>query len=240
MGAADGYDAVVQWRWEHMPWGATCYLDTTVLGRRVAPIHVPAEWLDYYKGWVGAVLDSGALHPGTCCAKSDEPEVAEALRAVYRERRRALRKASLWTVLADSGPPARGQARCQAEVWQSGAGAIQQSYGGVSLAVSPCWAATPDPSFDERPATDPASLEAMLRPGVAAGVTAAIPSGLATDVRALMEACLSSLALANTSAASLFPYGIDDLEMQITERDGAAHAQVRVSAAKTSNRERVE
>jgi len=204
-------------------------------------------WLDYYKGWVGAVLDSGIVHAGTCCAATHVPELAEALRAVYRERRREPRRPSFWTVSTDSALPSlrRGaddQARWQAEIWQSDEGAIRKSYGGVPLMVSPCWAASPDPSFDaspDRSAIDPASLTAVLRPGAAAGVSTAIPSLVVADARALLETCLGALALANTGGASPFPRGIDDVEINLTERDGAAHAQIRVSGSRLSGAEHV-
>jgi hypothetical protein len=247
LGAADGYDAVAQCRWERMPAGAACYLDTTALWGGDSPNGRPAGLLDYYKGWIGAVLDSGTVHPGTCCTLSDASALAESLSTVYRERHRTAKRPSFWIVSANSamdrdvstpaamlGAPARSgaDATWQTEVWQPTASVTRQSYGGASLAVSTCWATTADPSFDPSirdPALDPAALTATLRSGVAATVTAGLPSPLVADARALMEACLAALGLAKLGGAHPFPHGIGDVEIQLTERDGAVDARIRVS-----------
>lgn len=55
----------------------------------------------------------------------------------------------------------------------------------------------------------------------------------------LIDACIAALALANGDGASPFPRGIDDVEIQITEREGAAHVQIRVSARSPSEADRI-
>ena len=224
--------------------GATCYLDMTALWGGERARGRPPGWLDYYAGWIGAALDGGTVHPGTCCAANDAPVLAEALWAVYRERRRVPKRAPFWTV---SPRPLSIQTHCAAppspscddatswrtEIWQSEAGATCQTYAAVSLVVSPCWATTPDPSFDLAlvdPVTDAASLTAVLRPAAAPSMTTTLPSPVVAEVRALMDACLGLLAKAQLGGATPFPRGISDVEIQLTERDGAADVRIRVSA----------
>lgn len=243
-GAADGYDAVAQWRWEGMPAGGTCYLDMTPLSPSGSSASRATDWLDYYKGWIGAVVDSGIVQPGTCCGATDVSQLTEGLHAVYRERRRTPTRQTFWiaaarTVAGVAGPvPSSmlGSSResvCRTEVWQSAASVTRRTYGGVRLAVSLYWATTPDPSFDAS-LIEPTSLVAMLRPGVAASVSASLsatpPSPVVSDARVLMEACLAALGLASLGSDTPFPNGIGDVEIQLTERDGAAHASIRVSA----------
>ncbi len=222
--------------------GATCYLDMTALWGGEWSSGRPPGWLDYYAGWVGAALDGGTVHPGTCCAASDAPVLAEALWAVYRERRRVPKRAPFWTVSPRpvsiqtdrTGPPAPARdddAPWRTEIWQSEAGATSQTYAGASIVVSPCWATTPDPSFDQAlvdPVIDAASLTAVLRPGAAPSMTTTLPSPVVADVRALMDACFGLLAKAQLGAP--FPRGISDVEIHLTERDGAADVRIRMSA----------
>ena len=243
-GAADGYDAVAQWRWERMPAGGVCYLDTTPLSTDDSPTARAAGWLDYYKGWVGAVIDSGMVQPGTCCAATHAPMLADALHAVYRERHRTPRRPSFWmaavrSISGTADSPAASMlgegaaALWRTEIWQPAGGVLHQSYGGIHLAVSSCWATTTDPSFDAS-VIEPASLATMLRPGVAESVSAvlsaAVPSPVVSDARVLMEACLAALGLARLGGDTPFPHGIGDVEIQLTERDGAVQASIRVTA----------
>jgi hypothetical protein len=244
-GASDGYDAVAQWRLDRMPAGGTCFLDATpfALGayahgpRR----HRPRGWLDYYTGWVGAVIDSGVVQPGTCCEPADVPQLAAALVAVYRERHRAPNRRSFW--LAAGRPRVNGDEHAESapsgatsdhrtEVWETSATVVRRTYGGFRLAMTAYSATTPDPSFHPT-LIEPASLVSMLRPGVAASVSSvldgAAPSSVVSDARVLMEACLAALGLAGLGGGNPFPYGIGDVEIQLTERDGAAHASIRVS-----------
>ena len=50
----------------------------------------------------------------------------------------------------------------------------------------------------------------------------------------MMEACLAALGLAGLGGGNPFPYGIGDVEIQLTERDGAAHASIRVSGKRVA------
>lgn len=243
LGAADGYDAVAQCRWERMPVGAACYLDTTALWGGDGPTDRAPGLLDYYKGWVGAVLDSGTVHPGTCCAESDAAALAASLRTVYGERQRTAKRPSFWIVSENAGvnrdvtsPDAMlgggGDTAWRTEVWQPAARVRRETYGGMSLAVSACWATTADPSFDPSlrdPAYDPAALTATLRSGVAASVVGGLPSPVVADARALMEACLAALGIAKLGGGHPFPRGIGDVEIQLTERDGVVDARIRVT-----------
>jgi hypothetical protein len=251
LGAADGYDAVSQWRWERMSMGGTCFLDTTAFWGNGMPQGRAPGWLDYYTGWIGAVLDGGTVHPGTCCSASDAPVLAEGLLAAYGERRRTPKRMPFWSIsprpmaIAADGAPLTAPlgddaARWRVEIWQSESGVTRQSFGETPLVVSPCWATTPDPSFDPSlidAVIDPASLTAVLRPGAAPSVTTAFPSPVMADARALMDACLEALARARLGGTSPFPYGIGDVEIHLTERDGAAYARIRVSATNRSGQE---
>jgi hypothetical protein len=122
-------------------------------------------------------------------------------------------------------------------VWETAPAVTRRTYGGVRLAVSGYSATTGDPSFDPS-LIEPASLVSMLRPGVAASVSSVLgdapASSVVSDARVLMEACLAALGLAGLGGGNPFPYGIADVEIQLTERDGAAHASIRVSANKGS------
>ena len=247
-GASDGYDAVAQWRFDRMPAGGTCFVDAApfALGAYAhgPRAHRPAGWLDYYKGWVGAVIDSGIVQPGTCCDPADAPQLAATLQEVYRERHRTPNRQSFW--MAAARPRVNGAEHAQAdgaeaeyrtEVWETGPAVTRRTYGGVRLAISEYSATTADPSFDPS-LIEPASLVSMLRPGVPASVSSVLgeapASSVVSDARVLMEACLAALGLAGLGGGNPFPYGIGDVEIQLTERDGAAHASIRVSGSKGS------
>jgi hypothetical protein len=244
-GASDGYDAVAQWRLDRMPAGGTCFVDATPFARGAYAHgprrHRPVGWLDYYKGWVGAVIDSGIVQPGTCCDPADALELVATLQDVYRERHRSPNRQSFWMVAAQprvkgiaqsATAPANGAGTYHTEMWETSASVTRRTFGGVRLAITAYSATTTDPSFHPS-LIEPASLVSMLRPGVAASVSSGLggspPSSVVSDARVLMEACLAALGLAGLGGGNPFPYGIGDVEIQLTERDGAAHASIRVS-----------
>jgi hypothetical protein len=239
-GAADGYDAIACARSEGIRPGAVCYLDLTALlpGDRGGGGAVQ----DYCKGWMGTVLDSGSIQPGTRCRHGDAPVIATAMRAVYGERRRAVQRAPLWITdargLARSGLPADAplvstgpdQDGWRADIWEGEGpegGRIRETYEGVTLSLHPCRASRPDPSFDMS-VVDPATYAAVLRPRVTPSPHPEVASATANEARGLMEACLSVLAVVQTGGASPFPNGVAAVEVETSERNGETGARIRV------------
>jgi hypothetical protein len=235
-GAADGFQAVAQCRWDGLPTGTICYIDALALPGR-------ENWLDYYKGWIAAVLDGGTVRPGTRCADKDAPIIAAAARAAFDERGRGAEASSWWILVTDFGPSAPDSRQClpplvnigdhldeerRADVWQSDRSITRESFGGVSLALSRCWASAPDPSCGSS-ASDPATYAAALRPGLAASTMSIPTSAAVTDARALIEACLSALALVQPGGAPPFPDGIGMVEVEVTEHEGTTKARIRIA-----------
>ena len=191
---------------------------------------------------MGTVLDSGSMQPGTRCRHGDAPVIATAMRAVYDERRRAVQRAPLWITdarglprsslpadapLVSTGP---GQEGWRADIWEgegSEGGMVRETYGGVTLSLHPCCASRPDPSFDMS-VVDPATYAGVLRPRVRPSPHSEVASATANDVRGLMEACLSVLAVVQTGAASPFPNGVAAVEVETSECNGETGARIRV------------
>jgi Domain of unknown function (DUF1906) len=238
-GAADGYDAIARCRSEGMRPGVVCYLDLAAVWSAI-PAAIDAV-VDYYKGWMGAVLDSGSIQPGTRCRYADAPLIAAAMRAVYAERRRAVSRAPLWIIgarpaarsglsaaapLVSTGPD---QAGWRADIWEALEGStVRETYGGVTLAVLPCRASRPDPSFNLS-VVDPATYAAALRPGVTPSPRVQMTSASAVEARGLMEACLGVLAAIQAGAAPPFPSGVAAVEVDTSERNGETNARIRVT-----------
>ena len=75
-GAADGWEATVRCRLEGFPPGSICFLDL----HEVAA----APCVDYCRGWIGTLLDSGWVRPGIYCVAADAAPLRGASRAEFR------------------------------------------------------------------------------------------------------------------------------------------------------------
>jgi hypothetical protein len=206
----------------------------------LADVRQTPRWLDYYRGWVGATLDSGGVHPGTSCLARDAELVLETLGNAYAERRRSPDRPSLW-IIGDSAsalhPPVLAIDALNAvapEIWQSPSAARQETHGGVTLAAMPCWSRRADPSF-EISARDPATYAAALRPHLApsqADQRADETASAVLEARRLMETCLGALATLQGQVVPPFPNGVADVDVTIAHgNDGALEARIRVSGS---------
>jgi hypothetical protein len=221
--------------------GGVCYLDVTLLLAGAGGVVDAVQ--DYYKGWMGTVLDSGSMQPGTRCRSSDAPGIVAALRAVYAERRRTVQQSPLWIVgtqdtargiLAGAAPTAStgaGRTGWRADIWEaSDARIIRETYGGVTLALRACIASRPDPSF-ALSTVDAATYAAALRPAVTPSPDRRVWSSSAIEARQLMEACLGVLATIQAGSAAPFPNGVAAVEVETSERKGETDARIQVRAS---------
>lgn len=221
--------------------GGVCYLDLTPLLAKTRGVVDVVQ--DYYKGWMGTVLDSGSIQPGTRCRYTDAPGIVAALRAVYAERRRAVQQPALWVIgaqdmargilsaaapIVSTGPSRKGW---RADIWEAPDASItRETYGGVTLGLRACHASRPDPSFTLS-AIDPATYAAALRPGVTLSPDREVWSSSAIEARHLMEACLGVLATIQAGSVAPFPNGVAAVEVETSERSGETDARIRVRAS---------
>jgi hypothetical protein len=242
LGAADGYDAVSQCRSEGMRPGVICYLDLAALWDEVGR---PGDhwWQEYYKGWTGAVLDSGVVLPGTRCRDCDASAAAAVARSTYVERRRHRERPPFWVVVtrmasdgsASLGPPlvsaSTGGPPWRASIWQTSRSLIHESVAGHPMALAPCYARRRDPSF--HPSTlDPASCAAAAR---VAGSTPEESTALGNtlEARHLLEACLGVLGTIQGVATPPFPHGVSTVEIRTSRRDDATDVRIRVLGSRS-------
>jgi hypothetical protein len=120
-GAGDARDAVARWRSEGLPVGTTCFLDLHDIAAGAC--------LEYCRGWIGALLDSGVLRPGVCCVPADM--------LLLRRASRAELDVPLWVV---------GTGYSDASIVERPVRVMGESHGDVGLHVRHCVARAGDPS----------------------------------------------------------------------------------------------
>lgn len=220
-GAADARDAVLRCRREELAPGTVCYLDVEV--SREEPGLTLAQ-LDYCRGWIGTVLDSGTVQPGFCCEESHAELLSAATQDEYADRSLSSGAPRLWVI-----GPERAKSLAGADVSQSSDAVPAESHGGVRLSVYRCLASSPDPSLTGGP-LDPATFAPALRPVVGAAVRSPDLSPAIADARALIDACLGAVAMPRPGWVPPFPRGIGSVEVEVTGHDGSTTARVRISA----------
>src|SRR6202020_640002 len=77
-GLFDGTDAITKCQAEGFPQDSIVFLDIEAIEPPV-----PVEMLDYYRGWISAILDGGFVKPGTYCAAKNAVELFNAAQAEY-------------------------------------------------------------------------------------------------------------------------------------------------------------
>jgi hypothetical protein len=248
MGAADGYDAVAQCRSEGARSGGVCFLDLSALLQRVPAAADPradTDWHEYYKGWVGAVLDSRLVRPGTRCRDADAPAASAVARRVFAERRRFGELPPFWVIAAGNVAPAAASleppiiatdecgAPWRACLWETSQ-TIDETFGDAALSFAPCHATRGDPSF-EISTLDPATYAAALRQ-VDPGPASSRSCGSALEARDLVEACLGALGKIQGSGAPPFPNGVATVEVETSWREGALDVRIRLQSQRPEQR----
>jgi hypothetical protein len=208
-------------RSEQLAPGTVCYLNVEVA--REEPGLSLAQ-LDYCRGWIGTVLDSGTVQPGFCCEESHAELLSAATQDEYADRALSSGAPRQWVI-----GPLRANSLAGADVSQSSDAVSAETHGGVSLSVYRCVATSPDPSQTAGP-LDPATFAPALRPLVAAAVRSPDPSPVIADARSLIDACLGAVAAPRPGWVPPFPRGIGSVEVEVTRNDGATTARVRISA----------
>lgn len=150
-GLADGADTLAKLRQEGFPAGAIIYLDVEYFDLPMSP-----AMSDYYRAWLGAILDDGTFQPGTYCAAQDANEVLAVAQQEYAARGLA-GAPSFWIVKSSqafdtgtSNPTGCGVAF--ADVWQGRVNVHGESHNGVALMIDQNVATTADPSRTSQPA----------------------------------------------------------------------------------------
>lgn len=124
-GAVGAREAIDWCRWEGFPHGSVCFLDLHGLAA--------AKCVEYCRGWVGTLLDSGRVRPGICCVAADAAPLGGASRAGSQ--------VPLW--VTGSGDV---EARIAANIVEAPIRVMGESHAGVALHVWHCRATRPDPS----------------------------------------------------------------------------------------------
>jgi len=149
-GFIHGVDAVAKCRMEGFPSHSVIFLDVEYFKGAIS-----AEFADYYRGWLAAVLDSQTFQPGTYCAKVNFNDVDTTARLEYAAHGLPFGGPVYWIVLEDTSfnPTTSGPAGCgiaEASVWQ-GLLDIEQKHGGTTLTVDLNTADSDDPSQSRTP-----------------------------------------------------------------------------------------
>jgi hypothetical protein len=125
-GAVDARDAIDWCRWEGVPHGSVCFLDL----HAVAAAHC----VDYCRGWVGTLLDSGWVRPGICSVTTDAMVLSRAGRVGV--------PLPFWMI----GSAEEGAA----DIVEQSVRNMGEAHGGVTLHVWHCRATRRDPSRPAR------------------------------------------------------------------------------------------
>jgi hypothetical protein len=129
-GAIGARDAIARCQAEGLPAGTVCFLD-------LHDLQAPA-CIEYYRGWLGTMLEAEVVRPGICCASADAVLLEGAARAELAERHDALLAPAQWIVGAT--PDYR------ADIVEFPMRVMGETHGGAGLHVRHCLARTRDPS----------------------------------------------------------------------------------------------
>ena len=146
MGVLHGMDAVEKCLNEHFPGNAIIFLDIEFYSGSAS-----AAFIDYYRGWLSAVLESQLFKPGTYVAKANFDEIYLAAQQEYAAHDLTGTGPAMWIAFEDTSfsPVTAAPVDCgipQANIWQ-GLLDTEQSEGGTQLMVDLDTADSEDPSL---------------------------------------------------------------------------------------------
>jgi hypothetical protein len=138
-------DAVEKCLNEHFPGNAIIFLDVEFYSGAAS-----TAFIDYYRGWLSAVLESQIFQPGTYVAKANFDEIYLAAQEEYAAHGLTGSGPAIWIALEDTSfDPANASPNdcgiAQANLWQ-GLLDTEQSQGGTQLIVDLDTADSDDPS----------------------------------------------------------------------------------------------
>ncbi len=143
-GVLHGMDAVLKCQAEGFPSSAVIFLDVEYFSGAISP-----EFIDYYQGWLAAVLDT-TFQPGTYVAKANYADVSAAAQQEYAAHGLSFGGPVIWIAFEDTSfnpvtadPTASGIT--EASVWQ-GLLDTSQTQASVTLTVDLNTADSDDPS----------------------------------------------------------------------------------------------
>ena len=145
MGVLHGVDAIEKCLNEHFPAHAVIFLDVEFYSGTASN-----AFIDYYRGWLSAVLESQIFQPGTYVAKANFHEIYRAAQQEYAAHGLTETGPAIWIALENTSfnPVSAVPVDCgipQANVWQ-GLLDTEQSQGGTQLMVDLDTADSDDPS----------------------------------------------------------------------------------------------
>lgn len=145
-GAEHAQDAIAKCRQDGFPPGTIVFLDVEAFDGALSP-----AMRDYYRGWIGAVIESAFLKAGTYCARKNASKVLQAARAEYAAHGLTGDAPALWIVKTDAqfdpatSVPA-GSGVATADVWQGRIDVSGETHGGVAIDIDQNVASSSDPS----------------------------------------------------------------------------------------------
>jgi hypothetical protein len=132
-GQTDGLDTIAKCNQEGFPQDVVVFLDVEHFDGDIS-----ANMKDYYKGWIGAILDDGKFKPGTYCADSNANDLINAAQEEYAAHGLPGGNPAFWVVKNDltfdpqSSVPG-GSGVSFANVWQGRIGVVGEAHGGFTI-----------------------------------------------------------------------------------------------------------
>jgi hypothetical protein len=231
-GLFDGADTVSKCQTEGFPQGSIVFLDVEGMDPPT-----PTEMIDYYRGWVSAILDSNYIKPGTYCAAKNANDLFNAAQVEYAAHGLPGGAPSFWIVKVDPlfDPLSSSPTGCGisfADVWQGRIDISNESHGGVTFDIDQDAANTSDPSSASH-----AALAFARKMSIDYGVVPPVNlvSARATEV---FTSVLKDLAQTRSTGEPenrlFFPNGIEliDIEVGVGLKDLGVSVKVIVSGPK--------